>query len=478
MSSGQLIPWVAVQFVDANGNPLDGGKLFSYQAGTTTPLATYTDSTLGTPNTNPVILDSAGSASVWIGSGAFKFVLEDANSSVIWTRDNVVMPGNSVSVSLTSQVTGVLPLANGGTGQATQQDALNALTGTQSSGKYLRSDGTNSALAVIQAADVPTLNQNTSGTASNVTGTVAIAHGGTSLATTPTDGQVLIGNTSTNAYALATLTAGTNITITNGHGTILIAASSAATPAYNFTAQTSTYSAVIGDWVSCSSTSFAVTLPTAVGGAGKSIIIQHNGTSLSQVYTLNTTSSQTIGGIATGVYQLFTKGEALTLASDGSNWQILDHKTLTGVINAGALTITGSTTSPTKGTNTIDKFLWSRDGSNMNFWYHYNQTAAGAAGTGDYSLNLPTGLTIDSSLVTLNTTVYGLSTADLQAMTIFGSGHLSAVTSNMVVYAATTSTMKIWVTGVGVWSASEGALSNTTFSVGITGKVPIANWQP
>jgi hypothetical protein len=55
----------------------------------------------------------------------------------------------------------------GGTGATTQQGALNALAGTQIAGRYLRSDGTNTSLTSIQAADVPTLNQNTSGSAAS-----------------------------------------------------------------------------------------------------------------------------------------------------------------------------------------------------------------------------------------------------------------------------------------------------------------------
>jgi hypothetical protein len=76
-----------------------------------------------------------------------------------------------------------LPIANGGTGQTTAPAAITALTGTQTSGYYLRSDGTNSALAAIVAADVPTLNQNTTGTAANVTGVVAVVNGGTNATT-------------------------------------------------------------------------------------------------------------------------------------------------------------------------------------------------------------------------------------------------------------------------------------------------------
>lgn len=80
-------------------------------------------------------------------------------------------------------LTGTVDIANGGTGQITQQAALNALAGTTTSGQYLRGNGTNVAMSAIQAADVPTLNQNTTGTAANVTGTVAISNGGTGQTT-------------------------------------------------------------------------------------------------------------------------------------------------------------------------------------------------------------------------------------------------------------------------------------------------------
>lgn len=66
-------------------------------------------------------------------------------------------------------VTGTVSIANGGTGATTQQGALNALVGTQSIGKFLRSDGTNTSLSNIQVGDVPTLNQNTTGTAAGLT---------------------------------------------------------------------------------------------------------------------------------------------------------------------------------------------------------------------------------------------------------------------------------------------------------------------
>ena len=84
-----LTPTPKQQFLDANGNPLAGGKLYTYAAGTTTPLATYTDSSGTVPNSNPIILDSRGEAAVWLGSYAYKFKLTNSADVEVWTVDNI-----------------------------------------------------------------------------------------------------------------------------------------------------------------------------------------------------------------------------------------------------------------------------------------------------------------------------------------------------------------------------------------------------
>lgn len=77
-----------MQFLDDNGNPLAGGKVYTYAAGTSTPKATFTDFTEAVAAANPVVLDSAGRTTMWI-SGAYKFVLTDSLGNVIRTTDNV-----------------------------------------------------------------------------------------------------------------------------------------------------------------------------------------------------------------------------------------------------------------------------------------------------------------------------------------------------------------------------------------------------
>lgn len=75
--------------LDANGNPLAGGKLYSYAAGSSTPLATYADATTGTPNPNPVPLDANGQAKIFLGPSVYKLVLQDANGVQQWTVDSI-----------------------------------------------------------------------------------------------------------------------------------------------------------------------------------------------------------------------------------------------------------------------------------------------------------------------------------------------------------------------------------------------------
>ena len=80
------------QPLDAEGNPYPSYRVFSYEAGTSTPLVTYKDRN-NTPNTNPVILDSAGMADIWL-EGAYKLVLRPPAGHPdelipIWTVDNI-----------------------------------------------------------------------------------------------------------------------------------------------------------------------------------------------------------------------------------------------------------------------------------------------------------------------------------------------------------------------------------------------------
>ncbi len=86
-------------YMPGTNAPLVGGQLYTYQAGTVnTPMTTYTDSTMSTPNANPVILNANGEADVWL-SGYTKLVLYDALNNLIWSVDNVSSAPASTSNS-------------------------------------------------------------------------------------------------------------------------------------------------------------------------------------------------------------------------------------------------------------------------------------------------------------------------------------------------------------------------------------------
>jgi hypothetical protein len=99
-----IIPWPVCQFFDNNGEPLNGGLLYTYASGTTTNQATYSDAN-GTPNTNPVVLDSSGRCRVFLSATSYKFVLTPSvvpppvsPSGAIWTIDGVPSTGLSQSI--------------------------------------------------------------------------------------------------------------------------------------------------------------------------------------------------------------------------------------------------------------------------------------------------------------------------------------------------------------------------------------------
>lgn len=81
----------AQQFIglDANGAPLVGGLVYTYFAGTTTAATTYSDAGLTTPNANPVVLDAAGVANIFLDGSTYKFVTKTSAGATVRTLDNI-----------------------------------------------------------------------------------------------------------------------------------------------------------------------------------------------------------------------------------------------------------------------------------------------------------------------------------------------------------------------------------------------------
>lgn len=311
-----------------------------------------------------------------------------------------------------------------------------------------------------------------------------------SLAPTTTKGDIIVRTSSTNVRQAIGSDGQALIadsTQTNG----LKWGSPAATAAFNVVSKTTTYSAVINDYILASSSSFTITLPTAVGVSGQQIAIQHNGTSLSAVFTLNTTSAQTIGGIASGSYALYTNGETLWLVSDGANWQIVGHKATTSwqafaSVAAGTL-ITGSTSNPTYGTVATNQASWRRVGPNMEILWSYRQSAAGAGATGSgiYLLNLPSGATIDTTIVKVNTSVTNsIDFIESSVGTMSGAESSNSEQGVVGVYSTTQLKFKYLFAGTtqgnAVWGSGSGnfAFASSAFQFDMNASVPISGWQP
>ena len=189
--------------MDGTSAGTSGQVLTSTGSGTaptwTTPASGSVTSVTGT---SPVVSSGGTTPAISLASGygdtlnpyaskTANYVLAAPNgSSGVPTFRAVVAADiptlNQNTTGTAANVTGVVAIANGGSGQITAQLAINAFAGAVTSGSYLRGNGTDVVMNTIQVADVPTLNQNTTGTSANVTGVVAIANGGTGQTTATT----------------------------------------------------------------------------------------------------------------------------------------------------------------------------------------------------------------------------------------------------------------------------------------------------
>ena len=155
-----------------------------------------------------------------------------------------------------------------------------------------------------------------------------------------------------------------------------------------------------------SGASFTTYLPPAAYYRGKEITFFHNGTSLTQVYTLDGFGSETIGGSTT--YVLYTNGESLKLMSDGSNWIIVNHYAQTGWVDSGNIVLGGTTTAPTRATTReTDKLWWRRNGDTAIIRGEYAAASGtgGDAGSANWLFGVPANMTIDTAKVTVNAVV-------------------------------------------------------------------------
>lgn len=94
-----LLPNGEQQFIDGDGNPYALGTVTFYVPGTTTPKNTWQDQDQVALNTNPIVLDAAGRATIW-GVGSYRQILKDADGNTIW--DKITSDGGAGATTVTN----------------------------------------------------------------------------------------------------------------------------------------------------------------------------------------------------------------------------------------------------------------------------------------------------------------------------------------------------------------------------------------
>jgi hypothetical protein len=312
-------------------------------AGTTSISGTYPNFTISSDDQFDGTVTSVG------GTGTVNGI---TLTGTVTSSGSLSLGGTLSGVSLSTQVTGTLPIANGGTGETTRQAAIDALAGAVTSGQYLRGNGTDVVMSAIQAGDVPTLNQDTTGTAAKANAlNSATTVVNVSSSAAPSAGQVL------------TATSGT--------------AATWQTPA---SGGVSSFSAGTTGFTPSTGTTGAITLAGTLGAANGGTGLTTPGTS-GNVLTSNGSawvSSAPSGGGVTSV----TAGTGISVSA-----------------STGAVTITNTAPAISAG---LAKAWVNFNGSGGSIRKSYNVSSVSVVGTGKYTINFTSALA-DANFVTAGT---------------------------------------------------------------------------
>jgi len=451
--------------------------------------------------TQPSALNfSAGTKDVFVTYPSGKSVNLDASG-------NVSALGTIASGTWQATTIGI---NSGGTGQTTQQAALTALSGTQASGQYLRSNGTNTLLSAIQVADVPTLNQSTTGSAATLTTGRTIAITGDLAYTSPSfDGSANVTAAGTLATVNTNVGSFTNATLTvNGKGLITaassgtapvtsvtatspVASTGGATPVISMPAATTAVSGYLTstDWTTFNSKGSG-TVTSVSGTAGR--ITSTGGTTpvldlASGVATAGTTGSASLIPVVT--IDTYGRVTSITTAANPQG-------TVTSVTGTAPVVSSGGATpaiSMAAATALVNGYLTSTDWTTFNNKSNTNGTVTsvaaltlGTTGT-DLSSTVATGTTtpvITLQVPTASAANRGaLSAADWTTFNNKGSGTVTSVTGTAPVVssggaapaismAAATTSVNGYLTSTD-WTTFNNKGSGTITSV--TGTAPVVS---
>lgn len=300
-----------------------------------------------------------------------------------------------------------------------------------------------------------------------------------SLAPTTTKGDLIARDTST------------NIRIPVGSNGLVLTADSTvaggvgwATPAgtavsvTTCTANVTTANAIDIYRINGNGSTFTVTLGTASGLTGKIHYIQRIDNSI----TLPIPISGTIDGDTN--WQLNTQYEGYRIYSDGTEWKMISHLTNTQTSAAQAISLTASTTAPTKSANIeTDNVSWWRDGRFAHIKWDYSHGSGGTAGSGYYLLNFPDGLVGDTTIIP----PFGASiaTGGIRALarSFVGQGYFvqGPNRGNILAFLQTNTQVQMLIeelyVSVTAWSSANFPVSNGSLAIQFTAKVPISGWK-
>ncbi len=136
--------------------PLNGGLLYTYAAGTSTPTATYTDSAGSVQNSNPIVLSSDGRtpSEIWLINGtAYKFVLKTSAGATIATYDNLSGSLSSTSSAIIS-VPQYVATVGGSANAITLSPTIAAVAYTSGQTYTFQATATNTSTATINVSGV------------------------------------------------------------------------------------------------------------------------------------------------------------------------------------------------------------------------------------------------------------------------------------------------------------------------------------
>jgi hypothetical protein len=209
------------QFFDNNGVPLAGGLIYQYQAGSSTPLATYTTVNGDIPNSNPIILDAAGRCAneIWMQTGySYKFILQTSTGTTLQTLDNLYPILQNASGSGATIPTGLIAIWSGATGSIPSGWTLcNGTNGTPDlRNSFIIGAGSTYAVgATGGSADAIVVTH--THTATSVVTDPGHLHNTTSTGSGTIMSDGALGNTATSASTTGTSTTGITVATTNAN---------------------------------------------------------------------------------------------------------------------------------------------------------------------------------------------------------------------------------------------------------------------